>query len=93
MSCGIGHRHSSDPTFLWLWHRLVASAPIGPLAWEPSYAAGAALEKPKKKKPKPKTKKTRRTVLLEVKAQLCKFFQTEGCILNDELLTVYIIQI
>ena len=28
---------------------------------------------------------------LEVKAQLCKFFETEGCILNGVLLTVYTI--
>ena len=30
---------------------------------------------------------------LEVKAQLCKFFETEGCTLNDVLLTVYTTQI
>ena len=24
-----------DPTLLWLWHRLAATTPIGPLAWEP----------------------------------------------------------
>ena len=29
---------------LWLWRRLVATAPIRPLAWEPPYAAGAAQE-------------------------------------------------
>ena len=29
---------------LWLWRRLVATAPIQPLAWEPPYAAGAAQE-------------------------------------------------
>ena len=51
MSCGVGHRRGSDP--VWLWRRPVATAPIGPLAWEPSYAAGAAQEiakRPKKKK-------------------------------------------
>ena len=26
MSCGIGHRRSSDPALLWLWYRLVAPA-------------------------------------------------------------------
>ena len=31
-----------DPALLWLWHRLAAAAPIGPLAWEPPYAAGGA---------------------------------------------------
>ena len=39
-----------DPALLWLWSRLAATAPIRPLAWEPPYAAGAALEKTKKKK-------------------------------------------
>ena len=52
MSCGIGRRSSSDPTLLWLWCRPAATAPIGPLAWEPPHAAGVALEKSKKKKKK-----------------------------------------
>ena len=38
MSCGVSCRHSSDP----------ATAPIGPLAWEPPYAMGMALEKTKR---------------------------------------------
>ena len=50
MSCGVGRRRSLDPTLPWLWHRPEATAPIGPLAWEPPYAAGAALEKKKKLK-------------------------------------------
>ena len=50
MSCGVGHRHGSDPTLLWLWCRPAATAPIRPLAWEPPYAVGAALEKKTKKK-------------------------------------------
>ena len=40
---------------LWLWHRLAATAPIGLLAWEPPYAAGAALKRKKKKERKNKT--------------------------------------
>ena len=32
-----------------LCHRLVAITPIGPLAWEPPYATGAALKKTKEK--------------------------------------------
>ena len=32
------------PALLWLWCRPVATALIGPLAWEPPYAAGAAQE-------------------------------------------------
>ena len=44
MSCGVGCRRGSDPALLWLWRRLVATAPIQPLAWEPPYAAGAAQE-------------------------------------------------
>ena len=50
MNYGVGHRHGSDPTLLWLWHRLAATAPIRPLAWEPPYAAGAAPEKAKRQK-------------------------------------------
>ena len=30
---------------LWLGHRLAATAPIPPLAWELPYAAGVALKK------------------------------------------------
>ena len=41
-----------DPALLWLWCRPTAVALIGPLSWEPPYAASAALEKPKKKKKK-----------------------------------------
>ena len=56
VSCGIGHRCSSDPELLWLWCRPVATAPIRPLAWEPPYAAGAALEKAKRQNDKKKKK-------------------------------------
>ena len=52
MSCGVGGRHGLDPALLWLWQRLVATAPIQPLAWEPLYVAGAALEKKAKRKKK-----------------------------------------
>ena len=40
---------------LWLWRRLVATAPIQSLVWEPPYAAGV-LKKTKKKKKKKKKK-------------------------------------
>ena len=39
MSCGVGRRHGLDPALLWLWCRPEATAPIGPRAWEPQYAA------------------------------------------------------
>ena len=50
MSCGVGRRRGSDPVLLWLWRRLVATAPIGPLAWEPPYATGVAQEMAKRQK-------------------------------------------
>ena len=52
MSCGVGGRLGSEPAllWLWLWHRPVATSLIGPLAWEPPYAAGASLKRQKKKK-------------------------------------------
>ena len=37
---------------LWLWRRLVATAPIRPLAREPPYVAGAAQEMAKRPKKK-----------------------------------------
>ena len=49
MSCGVGLRLGSDLALLWLWCRPEATAPIGPLAWEPPYAMGAALKKRRKK--------------------------------------------
>uniref|UniRef100_A0A8D0QES3 Ryanodine receptor 1 n=1 Tax=Sus scrofa TaxID=9823 RepID=A0A8D0QES3_PIG len=48
--CGVGRRRGSGPELLWLWRRLAATAPIRPLAWEPPYAAGVALEKAKRQK-------------------------------------------
>ena len=50
MSCGVGCRCSSDLELLWLWHKSGAAALIRPLSWEPPYATGAALKRPKKKK-------------------------------------------
>ena len=45
VNCGVGHRCGWDPSLLWLWCRLAGTAPIGPLAWEPPYAMGAALKR------------------------------------------------
>ena len=44
---GVGHRCGLYLVLLWLWRRLAAVALIRPLAWEPPYAVGAALEKKK----------------------------------------------
>ena len=44
LSCGVGHRCSSDPALLCLWHRPAAAAPIQPLPWELPYAASAAIK-------------------------------------------------
>ena len=60
VNCGVGHRHGSDPALLWLWCGPVATAPIRPLAWEPPYAAGAALEKAKRPKKKNRTEERKR---------------------------------
>ena len=56
MSCGVGHRRGLDPVLLWLWHRLVATAPIGSLAWEPPCAERVGLEMTKRQKKKKKKK-------------------------------------
>jgi len=56
MSCGVGHRHSSDPVLLWLWHRPAAAVQIPPLGWELPYAVRVALERLKKKEKMKKEK-------------------------------------
>ena len=45
MSCGVGHRCSSNPMLLWP----AAIGPIRPLPWGFPYAAGAALKQEKKR--------------------------------------------
>ena len=53
MSCGVDQTWLGwDLALLWLWHRPAATAPIPPLSWELSYAAGFV---PKSKKIKIKT--------------------------------------
>ena len=58
MSCGVGHKHSSDPVLLWLWQGLAAAALIQPLAQELPCARGVAL-KSKNKHKTPKKQKTK----------------------------------
>ena len=58
MSCGVGRRQGSDPVLLWLWHRPAATGPIRPLAWEPPYAAGAALKRQTNKKKRVSSSRT-----------------------------------
>ena len=60
LSYGVGRRCGLDPELLWLWHRLAATAPIRPLAWEPPCAKDEALEKVKRQK-KQKQKQTTTT--------------------------------
>ena len=60
MSCGIGCRRGSDLVVLWLWCKPAATALVQPLAWEPQYAAGAALKKTKKKKKKKEKEKIKK---------------------------------
>ena len=55
VSCGVGHRHSSDPTLLWLWCRPAGVALIQLLSWELPYSAGIPSP-PQKKRKKEKIK-------------------------------------
>ena len=70
MSCGVGRRHGSDPMLLWLWHRLAATAPIRPLAWEPPYAARVAQEMAKRQKKKKKERDNTKPILEEILKEL-----------------------
>ena len=56
LQTGVGRRHGRDPVLLRLWRRLVAAAPIQPLAWEPPYAASAALKSKKRRNKHTKTR-------------------------------------
>ena len=49
MSCGVDRRCGSDLALQWLWCRPAATSEIRPLAWEPPYATGAALQKRQEK--------------------------------------------
>ena len=64
ISCGVGGRCGSDPTFLWLWCRQAVLALIRLLAWELPYATGAALKSKKKKKVTRKITTSFKTLLL-----------------------------
>ena len=48
VSCGIDCRHGLDLVVLRLWGRPVATALIGPQAWELPFAASVALKRKKK---------------------------------------------
>ena len=61
VSCGVSHRNGSDPVFLWLRHRPVATALIRSLTWEPPHAMGVALEKTKRQKKKKRKKERNAT--------------------------------
>ena len=75
MGCGVGCRHSSDPTLLWLWHRLAAAVLIGPLAWELPYAAGVTLEKKKRKRKKKKNPPCDQLIFLSSSSRLTEEFR------------------
>ena len=64
MSCGVGCRCGSDLVLLWLWCRLVATAQIGLLAWEPPYAMGVAQENGKKTKKKKNSHQKKKIVIV-----------------------------
>ena len=61
MSGGVAYRHGLDLVLLLLWHRVVATAPTGPLAWERNSICchGCGLKKPHKKN-KNKNKKRKK---------------------------------
>ena len=48
MSSGVDRTFGLDPTLLWLWCWLAATALTQSLAWEAPYATGAALKIQKK---------------------------------------------
>ena len=85
MSFGVGCRCGSDPALLWLWRRLAATAPIGPLTWEPPYAAGAAQEMAKGTKKKKKLSTFSKQYLVNI----CGFILVEVGELDFLLMELY----
>ena len=81
MSCGVGCRRGSDPELLWLWRRLVATAPIQLLAWEPPYAVGAAQEIVTTTTTTTKRQKTqKKKIILKKDAIRSKKMHVPGCL-------------
>ena len=70
MRCGVGRRPGLDLALLWLWCRLAATALIRPLAWEPLYARGAALENQKDKTNKQTNKKPKGKGMLQKESEV-----------------------
>ena len=52
-----------DLALLWLWYRLAAAAPIRPLAWEPPYAVGMAINKQTNKQKTKNRNNNKKTVV------------------------------
>ena len=72
MSSGVVCRCGLDPTLLWLWYRLAATALIQPLAWEIIYAVSApnkSKKKKKKKKKKERKKERKKVCICSVKSE------------------------
>ena len=86
MSYGVGCRRSSDPALLWLWHRLAATAPIRPLAWEPPHAMGAAHEMAKRQKNK-KQKKRKKSTTRKKGPKQYKHMEKNNMLLNNQWIT------
>ena len=70
MSCGVGRRRSSDPALLWLWRRPAATTLTWPLAWETTYAAGAAKEMEKRRKKKKENQRRTWTIYVHGRSSL-----------------------
>ena len=71
MSCAVCCRCGLDPVLLWLWCRLMATAGIQPLAWEPPYG----LVWPLKKKRERERETKKNSVKLMSKCQEGKKFK------------------
>ena len=61
MSCGVGCKHNSDPTLLWLGLWPAAAALIQPLAWELPYTSDVVLKSQKQNKTKQNKTKQNKT--------------------------------
>ena len=81
-----------DLALLWLWRRLAATAPIGPLAWECPYPMGAALIGQKDQKRKTHTHTHTQEQIGAISGNSCLVHYRYNWLHIEILIDMYILQ-
>ena len=78
-----------DPAWLWLWCRPAVTALNQPLAWEPSYVAGAVLKNKIKRQKNPHQTGIVKASLRTLSSDPCLFKVLWTCSAVDHCITFY----